>query len=341
MKGILAFFALFSGLPGLADDRLVPFDDFYISVDTNWRAAKGGEGEALQVNVRVHRSEENPGGSVDTEVSCSAFDSEEEEFSESDLKTFFEAFAAARNGDEFRKEIVSRNVFGGAVKTRFETDLAGTKPILRVGRGKVEVYFSLEEAENTKEALTLAKAAEEWYKKLLIAKERPEIAPAAHPPPADGMFLSSTVGRVPGGGFAFEIGVRNWGRLANDFEIEYGLGSESPGWWTAGDWVETLTSTIAEALEAGKAGRPFAHESGSGRNRKENAVFVTVDPATGKAEVMIRFGEGLLGDEPVHFGTFGETELAGLRQLEAEAEDRKKWFEEHKSLFFVPPPEDP
>ena len=60
--------------------------------------------------------------------------------------------------------------------------------------------------------------------------------------------------------------------------------------------------------------------------KEEDAIFVTVNPATGNAEAMIKFGEGLPADRPVAFGTFGEKDLAAIRKLEATAEVWKKWF---------------
>lgn len=104
---------------------------------------------------------------------------------------------------------------------------------------------------------------------------------------------------------------------------------------------EDLIATVSQAIDAGKTGKPFTHQFDSGRHRNEEAIFTTVNPATGHAEVMIKFGEGLLSNKPAAFGTFGEKELEAIRKLEAEAEVRKKWFEDHESLFRVPPPEDP
>ena len=88
-----------------------------------------------------------------------------------------------------------------------------------------------------------------------------------------------------------------------------------------------MIGTVSKAIEAGKAGQPYSHQFDSGKHRKEeDAIFVTVNPATGNAEVMIKFGEGLPADRPVAFGTFGEKDLAAIRKLEAKAEVWKKWF---------------
>lgn len=341
MKGVCAFLVLSPWLSLVtADNRLIPFDHFHVSVDTNWRSTKGGEGQALRVYVQVSRSDEDPEGTTKTEVRCPGFDSREQEFLESDLQILFEAFEAARKGETYQREILSWT-FLREVPTRFEVATAGKKHIVRVSRGKAEVYFTLAEAERTSEALAHARAAEEWYRTLLAATKLPAITEEAHPPVARAPYVSSTVGKVPGGGFAFEIGVRCWGDDVDTYQVEHSLSSEDQGWWSAGNRVEDLIATISEAIDAGKAGKTFKHQFDSGRSGKGDAIFVTVNPATGQAEVMIKFGEGLLSKRPIAFGTFGEKELKAIHQLEAEAEVRRKWFEEHESLFRVPPPRDP
>ena len=99
MRGVYVFLVLLSWLSLVtADDRLIPFDDFHLSVDTNWRAEKAGKGDALKVHVEVSRSAEDPVGSARTEVYCFGFDSDKREFSVSDLATLFESFNAAKIG---------------------------------------------------------------------------------------------------------------------------------------------------------------------------------------------------------------------------------------------------
>lgn len=324
--------------PVSADDRLIPFDDFYISVDTNWRAAKGGEGEALQLNVQLSRHGKGTTGEAEVEISCSAFSSEARQFSAMDLETFLEACVAAKKGEYFRKEILSPTLFGTTM-TRFRTDPVGNKHVVRVLRGKVEVYFTTEEGDNTREAVALAEAGRLWYQLLLRAKGKlpPQMTPEAHPPMGEGLTLMSTVGSVSVGDFAFEVGIDSWAFKKSGYRVTHAL--DFGNWWTQGAWVEGLPGTFAKALEAGKEGRPFKLETSSGKPG-ETAVYVLTHPVSGKAEVMVIRDDNSDYRSPA-FGTLGEEELAEIRRLEAEAEERAKWFEDHESLFFIPPPEDP
>jgi len=340
MRGVYVFLVLLSWLSLVtADDRLIPFDDFHLSVDTNWRAEKAGKGDALKVHVEVSRSAEDPVGSARTEVYCFGFDSDKREFSVSDLATLFESFNAASEGRIYQKEILSTTFFGQA-NTRFEVTAVGEKPVVRVSRGEAEVSFTLAEAERTREALAHAKAAEAWYRKLLTGTELPAITAEVHPPLAHRPYLTSTVGKVSGGGFAFEIRVSSWGDDEENYQVDRRIGGENQE-WSAEDRVDHLIATISQAIDAGKAGETFNHQFYSGSNGTGDKISVTVNPATGKADITFKFGEHWPPRLSIATGTFGEKELKAIRQLEAEAETRRKWFEEHKSLFHVPPGGDP
>ncbi len=289
--------------------------------------------------LRLSRHGEGVPGKTDVEFFCLEFPSEEREFLAEDLETFFEACDAAERGEDFRKEILSSTLFGTTM-TRFRTDPLGSKHVVRVRRGEVEVYFAAEQGENTRKAVAMAEIGRAWFNQLLNAKALPEARPEIRPPTGEGLSLSSIVGEVTGGAFAVEVGVHASSMQGVGYRIGYGLRGKD-GWSTGGAWVEGMITTVAQAIDAGKAGKPFSHQSDSGRRGKEDTVFVTANPVTGHAEVMIKFGEGLLEDQPIAFGTFGETELSAIRKHEAAAEVRRKWFEEQKHWFLVPPPKRP
>lgn len=314
-------------------DRLIPFDEVFVSVETNdWmRAGK----PHFNVSVRLHRRRTEPMESTAIDVECFEFASPRRMMPDQDLKAFFDVSAFARQGQSKRIETVTPT-YNGDEKTVFEGVSVDGKMVVRIVRGGEKVEFALQEAEDVKKALAEAKAGEAWFKKLLSAEVPPAPTPTVRPPKSGGYQLRSKLGEVPRRrGLGFEISVAAYFLMDQQFYYtEHGVrfvSSDGTEASMSGEWVEHLLAKVSEALGSIASAKPYSFKS----DKNDAPEYtVTADPATQEADVVVT-----PSNSPSPWrGRFERVELAQIEKLTDAAKQRTKWFEEHESLFFARPP---
>ncbi len=309
-----------------AETRLIPFDEFFLSVPLeDVTAAAGG----IQVSVRVSRGVQEPLGSTKVEVSCPVLAFPERSLDAEEVAVFLEACAAASRGEVFRQEVRR-----GINKTVYESALMEGGWRVRMRRGG-EVLFAPQEAARLKASLAQAAAAEAWYRELLTAGTLPEKTAAAHPPKAAGFFLISKLGGVRAEGLEYEVTLRKFPfKGAQKYSVTHGLryfalgGSQTS---MSGAWVKRLLEQVALALQA--VGRKEAFAYVSPQNGRDNKFTVTANLETQQADVTFDAG-GYTGKHSPVQGSFGVKQLAEIRAIAAQGPAREKWFAEHESWFF-------
>ena len=128
-----------------AETRLIPFDEFYLSVPVEDVTAAAGGAGGMQVAVRVSRGVQEPLGGTKVEVSCPGLSSPEQSLDAEEVAVFLEVCAAAGRGEVFRQEVRS-----GIHKTVYEAALVEGAWRVRMRRGG-EVLFAPQEAARLKE----------------------------------------------------------------------------------------------------------------------------------------------------------------------------------------------
>ncbi len=329
-------FALLSAAvsaPG-AEKRLIPFDEFYLSVPVEDVTAAAGGAKGLQVSVTINRGVQDPLGGTKIEVRCQALHFPDRSMDEEDVAAFLEACGAASHGEDFRKELRR-----GINKTVYESVLVDGLRRVRLQRGD-KVLFAPQEAARLKVTLAQAAAAEAWYRELLTASALPEKTAGAHPPKATNFFLISKLGGVRAEGLDYEVSLRHHGfniRNAPPYHVEHGLQFiRLGGNWssTSGEWVKRLLEQVALALQAVGKKEAFAYVSpqdGEGDN-----FSVKANLETQKADVSFEPGRFFGKHSPVQ-GSFGVAQLAEIREIAAQGPARAKWFAEHEGWFLERP----
>ena len=319
--------------------RLIPFDHFYVSVETNDWLNQSDEGPHLNVTIRVSRDAGDPNGSTSVEVNCYEFDADQRMLPEADLKAFLEAGDAAGNGKDFRKEVMTKT-FRGERKTLYEVVSVDGKEVIRMSRGEKKVEFMPGEADRVRHALEQARSGEAWFKKLLSDEKIPSANPEAKPPQANGYYLSSSIGRISGRGIGYEISVfsHTFGR-APHYGIEhmlclYSEDGELNG-TLSGGWVARLLQKISIALDAVKAGRAYSFKSGEDEGQ---SYTVTANLDTKEADLVLH-PDNFFNNRNAEKGHFGESQLAEIRKLIDGCDERIKWFKANEHLFFTNPVE--
>ena len=314
---------------------LIPFDEFYVSVETNdWRARRE-EGVSLNVSVRVSRSAENPEGSISVDVNCFEFEAGQRMLPDADIEAFLAAGDAAREGEAFR-DVVTTKTYRGDKETIYEVVEVEGKKMIRMSRGEGRAEFLPAEAVKVREALARARAGEAWFKKLLSDDEMPVPIDGARPPQAKGYYLDSSVGTVSGRGIGYEISVAaNSFRSAPRYHVNHQLCLYSPegrlNGSLSGVWVAGLLQKVSAALDAAVAGKAYSFKSGEDEGR---AYTVTANLKTKEADVVLIPGEFFKGRDAER-GFFGVAQLAEIRKLIDDCDDRIKWFQANEHLFFA------
>jgi hypothetical protein len=334
MKTLCAIFlATLFGSSARADDRLIPFDDFYVSVETNDWLNRPRKQHALNVSVRVSRSAHEQDGSTSIEVDCHEFSSARRELAEEDITAFLEACDAATKRQDYRKEISSKTQFG-YVQTVYEVVTVDQQKRVSVTRGKAAL-FAPDEGAKLKNALAQAHAGEAWFRKLLAEQKLPAKQPNAKPPQANNYYLTSKLGEVAGEGLSYEVslGTHSFNappsyQMGHDLRfITLGGNAGSSG----GEWVKGMVDQIALALNALTKKQAFYFESPG--NPGEQRFAVKANLATQQADVEFQPGS-FFGRHSSIQGSFSMAQLAEIRQVMAKWEARKKWFVEHEDWFF-------
>lgn len=333
MKILLAI-CIYFGLAifGCGEERVIPFDELYVSVETNdWRK-RPRDREGLHVKVSVSRGEEEQ-ERVSIDVNCFEFPVGKRMLLEEELLAFDEAAEAGLRKEEFSKETMTKT-FHGPEKTVFETRKEEENWVISVSRVGEEALFDVTEGQRLRKALAEAQAGKRWFEQLLIAQDLPEATPDTRPPQSTGYYVVSKLGEVKGRGIDYDISVSV---LSLNREPQYSIMHQlrfrtdnGGGGSCSGAWVEGLLRKVSEALEAIKKRRNYSFKSGN----KEHRYSVTANLETKEADVIFHPGE-FFGDQKAKHGHFGEEQLAEIRALINSYEARKNWFQEHEEWFFT------
>lgn len=325
--------SLLLALP-LSGADLIPFDEFFVSVETNDWMNRRDEGTRLHVSVHVSRSAEEPNGSTSVEVNCFQFEAAQRMLPDEDLKAFLAAGDAAQGGKEFRDAVMTKT-FRGEKETTYEVVEVDGKKMIRISRGEEQAEFLPVEAAKVRDALAQAKSGQAWFRKLLVDKTMPVPDEEASPPKAKVYYLSSSIGTVSGEGIGYEVSVASHSRTeAPQYSIQHTLclysGDGELNGTLGGDWVAGLLQKIALALEAVNSGSAYTFTSGEKEGRRYS---VTANLATKEADVSLNPGE-FFKNRNAEKGSFGQAQLADIRKLIDGCDERIKWFKGNERLFF-------
>ena len=326
--------SLLLALP-LSGGDLIPFDEFFVSVETNDWMNRRDEGTRLNVSVHVSRSAQEPNGSTSVEVDCFEFEAAQRMLPEADLKVFLAAGDAAQGGKEFRETVMTKT-FRGEKETTYEVVEVDGKKMIRISRGEEKAEFLLVEAAKVRTALAQAKSGQAWFKKLLVDKTMPVPNEEARAPQAKGYYLNSSIGTVSGKGIGYEVSVSSHSiRQAPIYNIGhtlclYSVDGELNG-TLGGGWVAGMLQRISSALEAVNAGRAYSFTSGEDDGRRYS---VTANLQTQEADVILIPGNFFKNRNSAK-GSFGSAQLAGIRKLIDGCDERIKWFQANEHLFFT------
>ena len=317
------------------EERLIPMDQFFISVETNDWLKRPENRDGLSVSVSMARAAGEKAGTVKVEVDCYKFESAERGLSEEDRQMFLKAAEAATRKEAFSRQILSPTLFAKK-ETLFETKEMGGEWVVAMTRGENTGIFVADEGERLAKALVQARAGEKWFKELLYARKRPEPTAVAYPPRSHFFMLSSTVGKVGGRGIDYEVTVSSFPTGEDPYHVEhwlrFGQGKDGTG-SSSGEWVEVVLRRVADALVAVGRGAKYSFDSPA---KEEDGFSVVANLETREAEVTIVPGS-FFPDRAKKTGHFGEAQLAGIRKLLEEAQPRMQWFKDNEGLFFDGP----
>ncbi|MBK1791002.1 hypothetical protein [Persicirhabdus sediminis] len=326
--------SLVLSLPLFAGD-LIPYKDFYVSVETNDWFARRDEGDRLNVSVSISRSADKPNGSSSIRVYCYTFESWQRMLTDDDIEAFLAAGDAAQEGEEFR-HVVTTETFRGDQETIYEVVNVGGEKLVRMSRGVEQAEFVPAEAAKVRAALAQARSAEAWYKKLLLDEVLPEPNDEARPPRSSSYNLISTIGTVSGKGLGYEVAATSFSSEGDpEYRIEHELclyseeGEETGS--LSGDWVADLLKEISIALDATVNGRAYSFQSNEVAG---SSYSVTVNLATMEADVELQPGN-FFNNREASRGHFGKAQLADIRKLISDYENRAKWFQANERLFYT------
>lgn len=314
---------------------LIPFDNFYVSAETNNWSTRRGEGDRLNVSVRVSRSAEEPKGATSVEINCFEFEAGQRMLPDTDLKAFLAAGDAAQEGKEF-KEVVTTKTFRGDVETTYEVVDVGGEKLVRMNRGEDKAEFFPNEAAKVKIALARASSGEAWYKKLLSDDVMPIPKEEARAPQSKGYHLNTSIGTVSGRGIGYEVSVtsHSFGRTP-EYNVTHGLCLYSVdgqlNGTLSGRWVKGLFQKITEALEAVNAGKDYSFKSAEDEGR---SYSVTANLKTKEADIVLKPGKFFKGRDAER-GYFGNAQLAEIKKLIKECDQRIEWFQANEHIFFT------
>lgn len=331
---LLVFIAMFGG-PALCQQKLIPYDQVFIRVNTKPLIDRKNKGSKLNVAVRMSKGSEGEVDSASTDVDCYDFSSGQRMMPEKDLEAFFEVGEAALAGKDARKEVLTKT-FRGEVTTVYESVDGENGKVIRMTRGEESAEFPPEEAERVRAAVVEAEIGRAWFEKILAATELPEEKPDARPPRSEGYYVDSRIGEVSGRGLSYEVSVAANAMLGNQtYRISHGLLLYTDGRMTgtmSGGWVKSLLQKVSLALDAAKDGRNFAFKSGEHEGR---SYTVKSNPATKEADLVLKPSNFFKDRTPIK-GHFGVEQLEEIRRLIEEYDVRRKWFEDNENLFFTP-----
>ena len=304
-------------------DRLIPFDHFYVNVETNnWRKQRD-IGTSLNVSTTVHRS---PGehGKAGYDVNCFEFDAGQRMLPENELPHFIEAGKHAAQKRSFKEETIT-TTFRGNLRTIYESaEINDGRWMIRITRGGRSALFEPDEGERLAKAIDESKLAVQWYRKLL-QNERIEPGETARPPRASGIYLDSKVGTVmaANGRLGIEVSVRN--QLRNQsFGVGYRLRLGNGG-STGGSWVKTLVEEMGTVF--------VAAEKGEALETKVNDCTITADTRNKTVTLKVVPGR-FFRDRSERVSSFTRKDYDRIQSFIRHSEVVKDWFSRNASLFY-------
>ena len=324
------FILLFTQLAAVAvaDDRLIPFDEFYIYVPVG--GAPNARG--VRITVRISRSTHQPEGVADIMLTLPGLRSSLPPLNSDEVSALMEACSAARNDQDYHKEVRF-----DIHKTIWEAAMVDGQRQVRIRRGG-EALISLEQVARLRESLVQAEAAQAWYEKLLTEHTLPKKTENAHPPHAASFFLISKLGEVAAEGLDYEVSLNHYGAPLNEgyhigHEVRFfALGGNMST--SGGAWVKSMLDHVALALNAVGKKQAYQFEAPPDGPKDSSGRFtVTANLTTQKADVTFEPGRFFGHHSPVP-GAFDPAQLTAIRELVAQGEARQKWFSEHEAWFF-------
>lgn len=323
-------FTLLAAAVTAAETRLIPFDEFFVSVPVTANLKFDG----LRVVVQVRRGVNEPVGRTGIEVVRHVTSIPDRTLTAEELAALMEALNAALQAKPCRREVprgIYKSVFE-AVKVNDHTRVRMHRP--EQGRA---VLFEPEVTSKLKLALEQALVAEAWLKKLLTERTLPVKTAEAHPPKAPAPFLESEVGEVSGEVLTYEVALTNLNSpQVPEFRVEQRLSFSIPRELSIsghGEWVKRMMEHVALALDA--VGRKEAYtfeDEPEGPEGHSGKYSVTANLATQKADVVIDMSK-YLENEPLIRGSFAMAQLDAIRKLAAQGDAWEKWLTEHAGWF--------
>ena len=315
---------------GKCDDRLIPFDDFFISMETNGARNHNRGFSSLYVMLFVERSKSIPKGRISSEILCLQFENNKQRFTARDIEVLTMGCLAAGRGEEF----MQLSIDTGYGHTVFETVKRGDLWVVQVNRGDKVVFFNHTEGEKVRKALREVDIGEAWYEKLLTDKKMPQPEQDLRAPMVASLRFKSPVGLVEGRGLVIEHSLSvniDRGEARYGVSRKLRLRHNANGFTSSnGRGVERFLENIAKVLESSKKGEALEIDSSKGGLKytvKTNLVKKGADVV-----LLDRF---LIKNRPrtVHFD---QEDLIEIKKINTAYEARKQWFKKHEAWFFTP-----
>lgn len=310
-----------------AEERLIPFDEFYLSVPVTGKLNFDG----LRVVVQVRRGVNEPVGRTGIEVVRHVTSIPDRTLTAEELAALMEALNAALKEQPYHREVPR-----GIYKSVFETLKVNDHTQLRMHRPELgrAVLFEPEVTSKLKLALEQALIAESWLKKLLTERTLPVKTAAAHPPKAADFILTSKLGEVAVEGLGYEVSLthdRRW--QAEPYQVTHEVKYYSHGRavsMSGGAWVRDMLTEVSHALRAVAKGQKF--EATTTQGRRGDGFTVTANLETQRADMT--FDGSFTGGLSHYQGSFSKEHLAAIEKLANSGEARAYWFSQHESWFF-------
>jgi hypothetical protein len=310
---------------------LIPFPDFYISVETNDFLHRNKGEHGLSVHVHMAKDRENNRGKTSVDVNSFEFSAGVRAFNEDDRKMFLEASLAAKESREFAKTIVSPAFTPRQIETTFESRQVDGAWRVRVIRGDEVALFAPEEGDRLRNALAEAAAGQAWFESLLTAETLPEATQQARPPRSTGYYLVSKVGEVDARGFIYRVSLNSdpfRGDVSYRPSHTIEFGRDGSDWGSMGaNWPEMLQH-VAAGLEALK------HNADYDFVAEDRKYHVQLNRETKEVDVTFARSDFFTNRTPV-VGHVGAAQLQEINALIAEVPAHQAWFQQHEDLFFT------
>ena len=332
MKTILTILTLcmFATI-GKCDDRLIPFDDFFISMETNGARNHNRGFSSLYVMLFVERSKSIPKGRITSEVLCFQFENNKQNFTAKDIELLMEACVAAKRGEEFMQ--LSIDAENG--NTVFESIKRGHLWLVQVNRGDKVVFFDSAEGAKVKKAIREVDIGEAWFERLLTIKKVWPPGLDMRPPIVASLSFGSPAGIVEGRGLIiehsllanFERGKTRY-RVSRKLKLRHNATRSTS---SNGGRVERFLEDIEKVLESSKKGEALEIDS------LKDRLKYTIKTNLFKKEADVVILDSVLRKKRSLTAHFDQEDLIEIKKINKAYEAKKQWFEKHEALFLTHP----